>query len=214
MGLTANILWQIWKDRNKRGFEHHTGSHPCSVIQKAHKEWLELEDLEPMKNSRSTTETLTTLEEDCHAQQSQDLIILKMATRRSQKHAVLGIGVDISKMQTEAKELWALKDRSSGDQNIDDAAAVQLILCKALDRHWSNISIQIHNKDLLKRLKFGKSSDCRLTTILENILCLKSLFRVCSFSLVNYDDKDVCANISSYALGILLDEESLIPPCH
>ncbi|XP_027126033.1 uncharacterized protein [Coffea arabica] len=105
MGLTANILWQIWKDRNKREFEHHTGSHPCSVIQKAHKEWLELEDLEPMKNSRSTTETLTTLEEDCHAQQSQDLIILKMATRRSQKHAVLGIGVDISKMQTEAKEL-------------------------------------------------------------------------------------------------------------
>ena len=145
--------------------------------------------------------------------ESHEGIILRVATRSLQRPAVLGIGVAVSRMPNEAKELWALKDRSSGDQNIDDAAAVQLILCKALDRHWSNVSIQIHNKDLLKRLKFGKSSDCRLTTILENILCLKSLFRVCSFSLANYDDKDVCANVSSYALGILLDEEALVPPC-
>ena len=49
LGLTANILWQIWKDRNKREFEHQANYNPSRVIQNAHKEWLELEDLESKK---------------------------------------------------------------------------------------------------------------------------------------------------------------------
>ena len=103
-------------------------------------------------------------------------------TRSLQRPAVLGIGVAVSRMPNEAKELWALKDRSSGDKNIDDAAAVKLILCKALERQWCNIRIQVYNKDLLNRLKIGKSPDCRMTTILEDILSLKSLFECALFA--------------------------------
>ena len=136
-----------------------------------------------------------------------------MATRSLQRPAVLGIGVAISGRPNEAKELWALKDRSSGDQNIDDAAAIKLALCKAVERGWRNICIQIRNKALLKQLQIGKSIDCRMTTMLEDLLRLQSLFRMCSFCFVNFDVNDVCEHVSSYALGILLDEEFLIPPC-
>ena len=78
---------------------------------------------------------------------------------------------------------------------------------------WSTISVQIRNKGLLKLLKLGKASDCRMTTLIEDILSLKSLFRMCSFCLDNDDDNIDCNSVSSYAQGILLDEEFLVPPC-
>lgn len=154
------------------------------------------------------------LDGEYHVQEDQDLITLRVATTSLTRPTLLGIGVAVKRRTNGATNFWALKDRSYGNKNIDVASAVKLVLCKALERPWSNIRIQIQNKDLLRQITNGKSSDCRLTTILEDILNLKSLFRMCSFCLDNNDDNDISANVSSYALGILLDEEALVPPCH
>ncbi|XP_027155669.1 uncharacterized protein LOC113756069 [Coffea eugenioides] len=213
MGLTANILWQIWKDRNKREFENQAGYNPCSVIQKAHMEWLEIVELDSKKEPQSTTETAVPVEVDSVAPDSHEGVNLRVAIKTSKRNAVLGIGVSVRRVPNEAQEVWALKDRSSGDHIIDEATAIKLTLCKALDRQWSTISVHIRNKGLLKLLKLGKASDCRMTTLIEDILSLKSLFRMCSFCLDNDDDNIDCNSVSSYAQGILLDEEFLVPPC-
>nr|XP_027095012.1 uncharacterized protein LOC113715059 [Coffea arabica] len=213
MGLTANILWQIWKDRNKREFENQAGYNPCSVIQKAHMEWLEIVELDSKKEPQSTTETVVPVEVDSVAPESHEGVNLRVAIKTSKRNAVLGIGVSVRRVPNEAQEVWALKDRSLGDHNIDEATTIKLTLCKALDRQWSTISVQIRNKGLLKLLKLGKASDCRMTTLIEDILSLKSLFRMCSFCLDNDDDNIDCNSVSSYAHGILLDEEFLVPPC-
>ena len=69
------------------------------------------------------------------------------------------------------------------------------------------------HKEALRQIKYGKSSDGRLATILEDIFCLMSLFRMCSFCLNSNDNSNTIANVSSYALGILIDEEGCFPLC-
>ena len=71
----------------------------------------------------------------------------------------------------------------------------------------------MHNKELLRQLKNRRTADIIMATLLEDILSLKTLFRMCSFCLVSDDNNDISANISSYALDILLDEKGIIPPC-
>ena len=51
----------------------------------------------------------------------------------------------------------------------------------------------------------------RVTTLLEDILTLKALFRMCSFCLVDGDNNHLSNRISAYALNIIQDEEFVIP---
>ena len=44
IGLIANILWQIWKNRNENEFSESHWYQPIMIIQKARSEWLEQED--------------------------------------------------------------------------------------------------------------------------------------------------------------------------
>nr|XP_027109144.1 uncharacterized protein LOC113729013 [Coffea arabica] len=41
IGLTANILWQVWKDRNKKEYENSVRLAPLRIVERAHKEWME-----------------------------------------------------------------------------------------------------------------------------------------------------------------------------
>ena len=173
-----------------------------------------MEEVNRKETDQNTTKTMPDLEGEHEVQEDQDLIRLRVSTTSLSRPALLGIGVAIKRMTNGATDSWALKDRSYGNKNIDAASAVRFVLCKALERGWCNIRIQIQNKDLLRQIMHGKSSDCRLTTILEDILSLKSLFRMCSFCLDSNDDSNANVNISSYGLGILLDEKSLFPLCY
>ena len=49
IGLTANILWQVWKERNKKEFENKNNCLPARTIDKALKEWPEQEKIENAK---------------------------------------------------------------------------------------------------------------------------------------------------------------------
>ena len=50
--LTANILWQIWKARNKMAFEQQR-SGANDIVQRAQQEWLEYEDV--LQQERQST---------------------------------------------------------------------------------------------------------------------------------------------------------------
>lgn len=78
IGLTANILWQIWKRRNKREYEDQARHQPLKVVQNAQVEWLEQTEAEMTRRYRwSTLETATTQEEQ---ETDQGAVTMRIAT--------------------------------------------------------------------------------------------------------------------------------------
>ena len=106
---------------------------------------------------------------------------------------------------------WALQERSTGHKLIDDLAVIKLLMSKAAVQNWDKIEVQIHNKQTLNLIRLRKSQDMSSATLLEDIHSLKSLFRMCSFYLVNRDLNHINNRISAYALDIIQNEELWIP---
>ncbi|XP_027152078.1 uncharacterized protein LOC113752144 [Coffea eugenioides] len=213
IGLTANILWQIWKDRNKKEFESSTRSPPLRTVEKAHREWLEQVEVEKSKDRTSTEET-----DHMHDQQSQGneaqgamIMDLSTATRKGQNN--LGIGVTVRTTTGTKIAEWKLKERSLGNQSLDDALALKLVLCKAAQYRWNRIKLNFANKELLKQLTKTQPMGSRMATLLEDIVNVKKLFCMCSFCLSREENMIDSRKLSVDALGIIVDEERNVPQC-
>nr|XP_027124351.1 uncharacterized protein LOC113741063 [Coffea arabica] len=150
IGLTANILWQVWKERNSKEFENKTSCSPARTIGKAQKEWLEQEEVMKGKTRLSTRETSFNQEEQYQGCNEDGTIKLEVATTSQNGQATLGIGVTATKHPSFRLAEWALKERSKGDPVIDEAVAVHLVLCKALEHQWSRITICSQSQDLMR----------------------------------------------------------------
>nr|XP_027118422.1 probably inactive leucine-rich repeat receptor-like protein kinase At5g48380 [Coffea arabica] len=80
IGLTATILWQVWKERNKKEFENISSCSPARTIGKAQKEWLEQVEIINIKPSLSTGETTSNQEEHHQDHVEEGTINLDVAT--------------------------------------------------------------------------------------------------------------------------------------
>ncbi|XP_027171847.1 putative late blight resistance protein homolog R1B-17 [Coffea eugenioides] len=113
LALTANILWQLWKDRNQLEFEGKEKD-GLKVVQKASIEWMEFEEAGTGKEDRSTSETVA-----AHATQREegmevrDLVELHIATQKATEGHKMGIGVVAKLNGTRIIADWALVDRTS-----------------------------------------------------------------------------------------------------
>lgn len=96
IGLTANILWQVWKERNKKKFENQNSCSLARTIDKAHKEWLEQEEIENAKARLTTRETISNHEEQHRGQEAEGTIILDVSKDRSH----LGLESQLGCIQT------------------------------------------------------------------------------------------------------------------
>lgn len=214
IGLTANILWQVWKDRNKKEFENISSVVPARTIGKAQKEWLEQEESWNSKTSQSPEETTSNIVKHHQGQAEEGTIILDVATTSQYDQVSLGIGVTATRHPSIRLAEWALKERSLGDKAIDEAVAIKLVLCKALELHWSRIKIHSHNQELLRQLKYKSPSNSRLATLIDDILNMQKLFRMCLFCLVKKESIVRSKMLSSHALGIIVDEEWIVLQCY
>lgn len=209
IALTANILWQLWKARNNWEFNAKL-RHPMKVVQIAHSEWLESVEAEITTQAGSRHETR---EESGIREQNVGKAggkQVQLTIHQNVDQHILGIGVVTSDITSQALEIWALKERASGDSLLDYALALRLTLAKARQKQWTRITIHVQSQQMLKWLSTGKSKDMRMATLLDDVQNLKSLFQNCSFSL-SLDSSNLSNDISLYAVGISNDEEWDIP---
>ncbi|XP_027170518.1 uncharacterized protein LOC113774181 [Coffea eugenioides] len=212
LALTVNILWQIWKARNDWEFkgEYHQ---PWRTIKKAQEEWLEFEEATNKETRMSTGETSLDNHDDQQLEPEGGTVIMRVAATSYTDKPVLGIGITLAEGNQEPKIGWALRERSSGVQLVDEAVALKLAMCKATTLQQRKVQFQVLNKQLLNHIRSQKASDIRIATLVEDIVQLKGLFHMCSFCLVNSGNNHLSSRISLYALGITIDEELLFPQC-
>ena len=89
---------------------------------------------------------------------------------------VLGIGITLAEGNQEPKIGWALRERSSGVQLVDETVALKLAMCKATTLQQRKVQFQVLNKQLLNHIRSQKASDIRVATLVEDIVQLKGLF--------------------------------------
>ena len=96
---------------------------------------------------------------------------------------------------------------------MDELTAIKLLMCKAAVQKMERIEVQIQNKLTYNLIQQRKSQDMRMATLMEDIYSLQSLFRMCSFCLVNRNSNHISHRISVQALEFIEDQEFWIPQC-
>ena len=213
IGLTANILWQVWKERNKREFEKSDRGPPLRTIGRAHKEWLEQLQVELTKDRESTEETVPRQELQDQDYANEGAMIMEMATTKKKGQQTFGIGVTVKEHVSNRMVGWVLKETSLGNKLLDEALALKLVLCKAVQRNWSKVKLNFCNKELWRQIIQQSPADSKMATVLEDISKLQRLFCMCSFGLCREENMIVSKKLSDDALGVIVDEERLFPQC-
>lgn len=209
LSLTANILLQLWKARNDREFND-KHRHPMKIVQIAHQEWLELDEVVKSIQTLSRHETRNETKINEQVVEKEDRNVLHLAMHQREEGHKVGMGVVLSDPTNKVLEIWAMKERSTGDSLLDQAMSVRLILAKARNKQWKRVKIHIQYQQLLEWLSSGKSKIMGLATLFDDVQNLKALFHKCSFGL-NLDRNCISQEISMFALGIDVDEEWKLP---
>nr|XP_027100870.1 uncharacterized protein LOC113719906 [Coffea arabica] len=213
IGLTANILWQVWKERNKREFEKSDIVTPFKTITRAHKDWMEQLQEEGTTVGKSTEETAPRQDMQDQNFTNEGVVIMEIETTKKKGQHTVGIGVTVKEYARNRMTRWLMNEISLGSKVLDDALALKLALCKAVHRNWSKVKLKFCNKELWRQIKQQSPADIKMATVLEDISKLQRLFCMCSFDLCRQEHMLVSKKLSEDALGVIVDEERLFPQC-
>ena len=162
--------------KNKREFEKSDRVPPLKMIGKAHKEWLEQLQLERTKEGESTEETIPRQELPGQDNANEEAMIMEMATTKKKGQFFFGIGVTVKEYASNRMTGWVLKEISLGNKLLDEALALKLVLCKAVQRNWSKVKLNFCNKELWRQITQQSPVDSKMATVLEDISNLQGLF--------------------------------------
>lgn len=204
--LTANVLWQIWKDRNDKEFKGKDNDR-LHTINKAMNEWMEFTEAICKGKNRSIEETSEGMRGDEGNGDGTEEVILEIGVKGQESSNILGIGVVATTTDNQRKEGWALVERSSSQKLQDDAMATRLALIKG----WTKVKVLINNKRLVNMMQQGTVSDIKMAALVEDIRLLEHLFRMCSFGYNCSTNMDLCNSLSCHALSSYCDEERIFP---
>ncbi|XP_027157270.1 uncharacterized protein LOC113774079 [Coffea eugenioides] len=211
LGLTVNILWQVWKSRNELEFNNKQ-RHAMTTILKAQEEWIEFCEAYKDKEQMITEETTANQTQRIEVENA-EVIKVKIATLRRSNSKEIGIGVTAMTEGDVVVAAWAIHERSYNCPQLDEAEAIKIAMSKLAINGWRKIIIQSCNKQLLQQIHSGSASNIKLHTLVEDILSLKTLFHMCSFCVISKSVNHISIRVSDYALDILHDEEWINPLC-
>ncbi|XP_027061009.2 uncharacterized protein [Coffea arabica] len=160
VNLTINILWQIWKVRNDREFNH-KDREPHKIIHKSMKEWMEFDKANKgkisIKNTQETEIHQRTVEEQ-DQNESQSSLLIKVHTHQDKRQAIVGIGITETDSMGQIQAGWALRERMSADPLQDQAVAVRLALLNAANQGWRSIKMELNNRELVECIRDARES--------------------------------------------------------
>ena len=181
--LTANILWQIWKARNKFTFQQEIANVKV-IVDKAQQEWIEYEAArESDTGSNSEPEKATPIQQRWEPPK-EGTIRINTDAAISAKMVRSGLGIIARNWRGEVVRAKGITARRKGIAATEEALAIRGALEMAQFTGWTNIEVQSDCKHVVSLINTDNVQDCSLQTILEDIDVQKRNFESCTFTFV------------------------------
>ncbi|XP_071923104.1 uncharacterized protein [Coffea arabica] len=181
--LTVNILWQLWKARNKRVFQLESVDAKV-IIDKAQQEWIEFENAtgsQPRVLASSEQERLI---QHIWEPPQEGVVRINTDAAISAKMVRTGLGIVARNWRGDLVKVRGISRRKRGETATEESLAIRSAPEMAQDAGWTKIEVQSDCRNIVRSINAGNVQDRKLQTILEDIEALKTSFDSCIFSFV------------------------------
>ncbi|KAL3518801.1 hypothetical protein ACH5RR_021390 [Cinchona calisaya] len=173
--VTANILWNLWKDRNREVFDKQSISFD-RTLGTVLDEWWELRITNQEMHSRKSAYSDTSFQgtDSFPVHEASIAINCARAIHMAKRRADFGMmGMDSN---GNILKVWADSKECGTDLSLIEAEAIRFSLIKARLEGWDRINILSSNIRLVQKITKRYADDAKLSIVLEDIFYLMNLF--------------------------------------
>ncbi|XP_071923058.1 uncharacterized protein [Coffea arabica] len=181
--LTVNILWQLWKARNKRVFQL-VNEDAKVIIDKAQQEWIEFEEATGSQSRGFESTEQQRLSQHNWEPPMEGVVRINTDAAISAKMVRTGLGIVARNWRGDLVKARGISRRKKGEAATEESLAIRSALEMAQAAGWTKIEVQSDCRNVVSSINAGNVQDCKLQTILEDIEALKTSFDSCIFSFV------------------------------
>nr|XP_027086530.1 uncharacterized protein LOC113708266 [Coffea arabica] len=205
VNLTINILWQIWKSRNKKVFEG-ANQNPLKTIRKAQAEWLEFEQ------ERETQRKWNVRRTSCEPKQRREKPregVIRMYTDAaiSAKGIRTGQGIIARNWKGILLKAKGVVTQGRGIASKEEALAIRNALLMAKQQGWTQIIVPLDCKSVVEQINRSREYDFTIATILEDVQDLSTGFERCSFVFIPRTENVISHVLARFAVKLVHDIE-------
>ncbi|XP_027118308.1 uncharacterized protein [Coffea arabica] len=181
ISLTANIMWNIWKARNKVAFEQKR-KEAKEIGLKAQQEWQEYEDVRKQEEGYKKTAGGKGKFKPGKEPVLDGVIRINTDAALNARMIRTGKGIVARHWTGEIIRARGVVEQKKGDALMEETLAIRLALQMAREEGWGKIAIFSDCKTATNYINDNNVQDGILATILEDIADMVQVFDYCTIS--------------------------------
>ncbi|XP_071927124.1 uncharacterized protein [Coffea arabica] len=206
IALTVNILWQIWKARNRKAFDEKEAD-PRKTVQKAIVEWDEYIEAQKDIAGDYIQQTTNSSREEEWKPPTRGTIKINSDAAFSKNMGRTGIGVVARNAKGELMKAWARAELKHSEPQVEEAVAIRMGMQMAWEANWRTVEFQSDCKEVVDMINKEDEQQTRIAIILKDIANMRCLFEQCTFSFVHRSGNGCAHSLAKFAVKLAKNVE-------
>ncbi|XP_027169594.1 uncharacterized protein LOC113769335 [Coffea eugenioides] len=204
ISLTTNIIWNIWKARNKVVFEQKM-SDAHEIMLRAQQEWQEYDEVGQQEETNKQNARAMCQEEQGKVPLVEGVIRINTDAAISASMIRTGKGIVARHWTGEIIRARGVVEQKKGEALMEETLTIRLALQMARDAGWRKIAIFSDCKTATDYINGNNVQDGNIATILEDIADLTQVFDYCTISWVPRSFNTASHRLASFASKLVND---------
>ncbi|XP_027158012.1 uncharacterized protein LOC113759629 [Coffea eugenioides] len=206
IALTVNILWQIWKARNRKAFEAKE-TDPRKSVQQAIVEWEEHIEAQKDTDGECIQQTTNSSSRGKWIPAPGGLIQINTDAAFSQNIGRTGIGVVARNAEGKLVKAWARAAHKTSEPQMEEASLIRMGMQMAQEANWRAVEFQSDCKEVVDMINKETGQQSRVDIILEDIANMRYLFAKCTFSFVHRTGNCCACSLAKFVVKLTKNVE-------